>query len=249
MDSLLQRSSCITRSIVAPAAGGAVGGLVIIVLLIFAWLSYRKRRRTQNTLNIPPFNPTTLYDEQPQWSSDLKPSHQYLASPPHHRISDSEASVAPMMSSPSPDIIASSASWTSGSTRRLTDSLSLSTPLSLPPGARLPDATSSSTFSTSPPFGPSMISTSPANVAIHRPPSPRPTSIGPLTSEQARFMVELRNRNVPVDEIASLMETMRRERGAAPEGGLHDGGGQTTHTAVEDAPPPSYDRATTAKDL
>jgi hypothetical protein len=67
------------------------------------------------------------------------------------------------------------------------------------------------------------------------PPPPEPTG---MTDEQAKFIHELRNMNMPTAEITTVMENMRRE-----EGGSKSGGPSTLeHSAlVETGGPPRYD--------
>jgi hypothetical protein len=68
-------------------------------------------------------------------------------------------------------------------------------------------------------------------------PSPHSTPVDELTEEQAQFVRELRSRNVPVAEIASLMETMRRERE-----GLASTGIRAPQATAGTEVPPSYDQ-------
>jgi hypothetical protein len=223
---------------------------VLIVLLIFALLLCRRRSRERSVTEMDrgamqtSFDPNLLHGEHTQNLS--QPGLPYGHSPTsplfaneqrQSTLSNSQASAAPMMASANSDVLSASASWISGDGRPTSG-----IPSSFTSGSRRAE-----------PLGLIGSSHTGADIVSHHdsqssalltPSSPRTitTSTTELTDEQAQFVRDLRNMNVPVAEIASLMETMRREREAAAEAGSTRSDRTRVHpttTTVE--APPSYD--------
>lgn len=67
-----------------------------------------------------------------------------------------------------------------------------------------------------------------------------PPHVEGLSDEQARFVANLHQHNVPAAEIARLMDVMRRERVTSAAAGEGSSSGPS-RGAAGDEPPPSYD--------
>lgn len=122
-------------------------------------------------------------------------------------------------------------------------------PSSLPPGAAEPrQFTVSNPSADSPSLPPALPLTPGSRGSKKSQPQPQPptnaaavaATHSDMTEEQAKFVADLYNNNVPAAEIARLMEVMRRDRAnAAALGEGSSGGGPAGATSEE--PPPSYD--------
>jgi len=218
--------------VIAPAIGGAIGGIVTIAAIIFALLFCRRRKQELRPMTFETrsatFTPPSVH-----YSSHFPPSSQMAQ--PFANVTTSRSSV------PTADTNGRRTSSLQPPLARPSTSAlippSTAFVVSSPEAEMLSNATSQ-TFtagSSKSVRAQSAGSSSAPIVTTSLPPTPSGSS--ELTEEQAIFVNNLRSLNVPAAEIGRLMEVMRQER----EGTLGTGPIQANTTFDADAPPPSYD--------
>ncbi|KIM79967.1 hypothetical protein PILCRDRAFT_89844 [Piloderma croceum F 1598] len=210
---------------IGPIIGGAVGGLAVIAAVIFALLCYRRQRQPSHkaaVLDPQPhlgfdtrqtaFNPSlALYGSQLpssiEYSQPLTYMTPFRSSVPNSSDYSNDKRANPYLPSVSSGRTHSTSAVPQSNTGRQSNTLSTDTQLfagAHPDTRALPHTAGSHSTESRPLESQTTGSSSPPSTKFAR--------SSELTEEQAVFINDLRNANVPSAEIAHLMEVMRRQR-------------------------------------
>jgi hypothetical protein len=233
---------------IGPIIGGAVGGLAVIAAVILALLCYRRRQPSHKAAVLDPqphpgfdtrqtaFNPSlALYGSQlpssVEYSQPLTYTTPSRSSAPNSSDYSNDRRANSYLPSVSSGRTHSTSAVPQNNAGRQSNTLSTETQLlaGAHPDTRVLSHTVGSHSTESRPLESQTTGSS----------SPPPTKVArssELTEEQAMFINDLRNANVPSAEIAHLMEVMRRQREEAL--GI---GSSHVNPILEAGAPPRYD--------
>jgi hypothetical protein len=253
-----RRSS--NTAVIGAAVGGTIGGIALVLAVMFVLFIWKRRKRREADLEPKPlfdqevhrdgggeqsrtalqpaliYNPPSSRPSTPVTSDSTSqhPSPQSMTNPFY---ADSISAVTPAQTGrrPSrPTTVSSDSSPRSGRYPRDKSSAVHNDTSSQTPASRAPNPSSPGTTTTSPATPPPPL---PNEASISGDPT---FSTSTLTSEQIAFVHGLFTLNVPVAEIAAVMERMRTASGAGEESeGIVIPGGSADQ---ESEPPPDYRR-------